>query len=380
MNKYNQFYQNIIISIFTLCLLSINVFSKPLLEVKSKDVTFQVEKVAHGLGVVWGMTFINSKNILFTQRNGNIGILNTITQQISKVNHNLIIKHGGQGGLLDVVTSPDYKNTGLIYFTYVKELNGKGVTSLATAKLSKNKLINLKDIFVTKSSSSTSHHFGSSITFDEKGHLFFGVGERGIRANAQDLTNHAGSILRLNLDGSVPFDNPFVNDKNIQPQIYSYGHRNPQGIFYDKKNEKLYSIEHGPRGGDEINIILKGGNYGWPIISYGKEYWGPISVGEGTHKKGMEQPFKVYIPSIAPSSLIIYTGDKFPKWKGDLFAGALKLTHINRIKLDSKSHEVYEERLLKSLKERIREIIQSPDGLIYFSTDNGNIYKIKPKM
>ena len=374
MNLLNK----ILIVCFSLCMLSINSLSKQALEVKSKEMTFILQKVATNLEIPWGMTFIGSNEILITQRNGNFTILNINTKKITKIHSELKVKEGGQGGLLDVIVSPEYKSDGLIYFTYVKDINGQGVTVLATAKLSNNILINIKDLFVTKSSSDTNVHFGSRIAFDEDGHLFFSIGDRGIRTNAQDLSNHAGSILRLNLDATVPKDNPFINVKNAQPQIYSYGHRNPQGLFYDKENKKLYSIEHGPRGGDEINLILEGRNYGWPIISYGKEYWGPISVGIGTHKKGMEQPFKVYIPSIAPSSLIVYSGDKFPKWKGDLFAGALKLTHINHIKLDVDGKEVYEERLFESLNERIRAIEQSPDGLIYFSTDNGTIYVIKP--
>ena len=208
--------------------------------------------------------------------------------------------------------------------------------------------------------------------------MFFGIGDRGHRPNAQDLSNHAGSIIRLNLDGSIPKDNPFINNESVLPEIWSYGHRNPQGLMYDFKYQRLWEIEHGPRGGDEINLIVAGANYGWPVISYGKEYSSPFAVGEGTHRDGMEQPVKVYIPSIAPGSLIMYSGDALSKWKGNLFSGALKLRHINRIVLDENGQVIKEERLLESLDERIRALAQSPEGWIFFSTDSGKIFRISP--
>jgi glucose/arabinose dehydrogenase len=187
---------------------------------------------------------------------------------------------------------------------------------------------------------------------------------------AQDLGNHAGSILRLNLDGSVPADNPFVGKPDARNEIWSFGHRNPQGLLFDRESRRLWSIEHGPRGGDEINLIIKGGNYGWPIISHGKEYWGPVSIGEGRSKPGMEPPRKVYIPSIAPASLILYRGQAFPEWRGDLFAGALKLRHLNRVSLSESGQAIAETRLLEDLDERIRALAQSLEGWIYLSTDS----------
>ncbi|MDH5660304.1 MAG: PQQ-dependent sugar dehydrogenase, partial [Gammaproteobacteria bacterium] len=284
----------------------------------------------------------------------------------------------GQGGMLDVAISPNYKNDGWIYFTYVKNIDGEGATVLARAKLKLNRFYEWQELLVSESTTDASQHFGSRIAFDKKGHVFFGIGDRGERPNAQDLTNHAGSIMRLNLDGSIPEDNPFVNSDSSLPEIWSYGHRNPQGLVYDIKTNRLWEIEHGPRGGDEINLIKKGANYGWPVISYGKEYWGPLAVGEGTHRKGMEQPVKVYVPSIAPGSLLIYSGTIFPQWQGNLFSGALKLRHINRIVLNKKGEAISEERLLETLDNRIRALAQSPEGWIYFSTDSGEIYRIKP--
>ena len=183
----------------------------------------------------------------------------------------------------------------------------------------------------------------------------------------------------MDLNGNVPEDNPFVHQTGALPGIWSYGHRNPQGMFYDKNLRRLWSIEHGPRGGDEINLILPGLNYGWPVISYGKEYWGPFQVGEGTEKEGMEQPVKFYVPSIAPGSLLVYSGKAFPDWKGNLFAGALKLTHLNRIKLDNAGRVIAEERLLEGLGERIRALVESPEGWLYLSTDSGKILRIRPQ-
>jgi glucose/arabinose dehydrogenase len=207
--------------------------------------------------------------------------------------------------------------------------------------------------------------------------VFFSVGDRGKRANAQDLKNHAGSILRLNMDGSVPADNPYVRHGNIKPEIWSFGHRNPQGLFFDQKTGFLWSNEHGPRGGDEINLIRVGANYGWPIVSHGKEYWAPLSVGEATSKEGMEDPAKVYIPSIAPSSLLIYRGQLFKDWEGDFLSTALALRHLNNVRLQS--GEVFETRFLEDLNERMRDVIEMQDGSLMISTDSGRILNIRPK-
>lgn len=350
--------------------------------VKSAGVPLKLEKVAEGLGIPWGMVFISPSKLLITEREGNIRLLTLNSDLKLSTNIKLLnspqVLSDGQGGMLDVAIPPNYPSSRWIYFTYVKEIDGQGSTVLARAKLNNNSFTQWQELLVSKSRTSHSYHFGSRITFDEQGHVYFGIGDRGERPNAQDLTNHAGSIIRLNLDGSVPEDNPFVEDKSALPEIWSYGHRNPQGLSYDFKDKRLWEIEHGPRGGDEINLILPGKNYGWPVISYGKEYWGPVAVGEDTHRKGIQQPLKVYIPSIAPGSLIVYTGNPLAKWKGNLFAGALKLRHINRIVINKNGMPVKEERILELLDERIRALVQSPEGWIYFSTDSGNIFLIRP--
>jgi len=354
----------------------ITVFSQNILSINSEGMNIKVEKISSNLGVVWGMTFISDEDILFTLKEGKIGILNINNKKIKNIDNVPKVQYYGQGGLLDVQKSPNFNRDKYLYFTYVKNVKGEGVTVLSRAKFYNNELISWKELLVSKSSSDTSRHFGSRITFDENSYIYFSIGDRGFRPNGQDLSTHAGSIIRLNIDGTVPKDNPFVKQKGKLAEIYSFGHRNPQGLFYDKVTKNLWSVEHGPRGGDEINLIQKGKNYGWAKVSYGKEYWNPLYVGEAREKEGIEKPKKVFTPSIAPSSLIVYRGKTFKKWNGDILVGALKLTHLNRIVLNKNNEVIKEERLLKELGERIRDVIQSPKGDLYISTDSGNIYRL----
>lgn len=346
---------------------------------KSEGMSFQLEKVVEGLGVPWALEFLDDELLLFTERSGRLGVLNLENGQISYLSGLPPIEPSGQGGLLDLKLSPNFFADQTLFFTYSREEKGKMATVLASAQLNGQQLENWKDILVTRSLNRGGRHFGSRIAFDNLGYLFFSVGDRGERDNAQNLSNHAGSILRIEGNGSVPLGNPFLKRQDALPEIWSYGHRNPQGLVFDEERNTLWAIEHGPRGGDELNRIKKGANYGWPVISYGKEYWAPISVGEGTHKAGMEQPEKVYIPSIAPGSLLLYSGQAFPEWQGDLFAGALALKHLNHLKLNQSGQVLEEKRLLIELDERIRALVQSPEGWIYLSTDSGRIYRIRPE-
>lgn len=342
----------------------------------SEGEPFKVERLIKGKGVIWGMDFISPQQMIFTERVGNAYLFDIKSGDLLEVTGEPKVYAEGQGGLLDVAVSPNFNKDGRLYFTYSKPQGDQAATTLAWAKLKGRELVEWQDLLITKSATPTSRHFGSRITFDGQGHVFFGVGDRGERANGQNLAVHAGSILRLNLDGSVPKDNPFLNVDNALPEIWSYGHRNPQGLVFDKTTGLLWEIEHGPRGGDELNLIAKGQNYGWALISRGKEYWGPVAVGEDTHREGMIDAEKVYIPSIAPSSLMVYHGKAFPQWQGDLFAGALALQHLNRIKLNKEHKAVGEERLLESVRYRIRALREGPDGWIYFSTDTGEIARI----
>lgn len=349
-----------------------------LLPIQSIAVDFKLEQVAQLPGIPWGMDFIDQNKLIVNLRSGSAFIVDIHQATTTRLSGMPDVAANGQGGLFDVAIGPNFKTQGWIYFTYSKASDKGDVTTLARARLQGVVLIDWQDLLITDSATSTSRHFGSRIAFDGQDHVFFGIGDRGVRDNAQNLNNHAGSILRLRLDGSVPPDNPFVNQKNKRAEIWSHGHRNPQGLLFDPKKQTLWEIEHGPRGGDEINLIKKGRNYGWPVVSHGKEYWGPISVGEGTEKPGMEQPHKVYIPSIAPGSLMLYTGEAFPEWQNSLFAGALKLQHLNRIPVLANNRLGKEARLLEDLNERIRALTQSPQGWIYFSTDSGKIMRLSP--
>ena len=339
--------------------------------------SFKIETLAENQGIVWGMDFISDRQMIFTERNGQARLLNIKNGQVTQLSGLPEVYARSQGGLLDVKISPDFKQSGWIYFTYSKPHNNSAVTTLARAKLSNDSLTEWQDLLISRSESNSNIHFGSRIAFDEKGHVFFGIGDRGERENGQMFDNHAASILRLNLDGSVPKDNPFVGNPNYLPELWSVGHRNPQGLVYDSQRDILWEIEHGPRGGDEINIIQKGENYGWPDVSHGKEYWGPIAVGV-RQKPGMIDPVKVYIPSIAPGSLMLYQGDAFPEWRGSLFAGALVLRHLNLIHLSEGGKVLNEQRLLEGLNERIRTLTQDTNGFIYFSTDSGKIMRLIP--
>jgi len=338
----------------------------------------RVEQLLSGLGVPWGMAFVSPQRMLITERSGQAHLLDLQTRALETLQGLPEIVAEGQGGLLDVVVGPNYQSDGWIYFTYSRPANAEAATTLARARLDNLQLVDWQDLLITDSATSSRNHFGSRIAFDQKGHVFFGVGDRGERHEAQNLSNHQGTIMRLNLDGSVPADNPFMRDTSVRAEIWSYGHRNPQGMAYDLQHQRLWSIEHGPRGGDEINRVLPARNYGWPVISHGKEYWGPISIGDGTSKAGMEQPYKVYIPSIAPGSLMLYRGAAFPQWQGSLFAGALKLRHLNHISLSASGEVIGEQRLLEDLQERIRALLQGPEGWIYFSTDSGRILRMRP--
>jgi len=351
--------------------------------IQSEKATFALEEVIDGLGIPWGLAFISDSQLLITEREGSVKLLDLQSKTLSPVQSAPEVMAENQGGLLDVAVPPDFTAGDWIYFTYVRDKDDEGVTVLARAKLmsdqsGSNKLVQWQDLLETRSATDSGRHFGSRIVFDENGYVYFGVGDRGERPSSQDLTNHAGTVMRLHRDGRVPKDNPFTQRNDVLPEIWSYGHRNPQGMAYDYDNKRLWLIEHGPRGGDEINLVLPGRNYGWPVISYGKEYWGPLAVGEGTHREGMEQPIKQYTPSIAPGSLLLYAGDAFPAWRGNLFSGALKLTHLNRVTLSEDGRAIAEERLLTDLGERIRALAQGPRGWLYFSTDSGKVYVMKP--
>jgi glucose/arabinose dehydrogenase len=336
----------------------------------------KVEKVLADQGVIWGFDFIGQNQIIFTERSGAIKLFDLRDQKVTVLSGVPKSADVGQGGMLDIRLHPQFAENREVFFTYSVEQGGKYSTRLSKATLdsSGKKLINLKVLFTAQPFFSQTHHFGSRVVFDGKGHLFLSVGDRGNRDLAQDLKTHNGKILRLDLNGVAPKTNPFTNLKGALPEIWSLGHRNPQGLFYEKQTDTLWEQEHGPRGGDEINKVLPGKNYGWPIITYGREYTGP-KIGQGTEKVGMEQPLKYYIPSIAPSGLVVYSGKLMKKWQGHILSGALKSTHINQLYQDKKN-QWQEKKMLKGLGRRIRNLGEDSNGNLYASTDSGEILRL----
>lgn len=319
------------------------------------------EKVAEKMGVVWGFDFLSNEEIIATDRAGIISLYNFKTKKRTILEGTPKVFHQDQGGLLDVRLHPDFTKNHFFYFSYSYEENGKNTTRLARAKLENNQMKDLQILFTANAWSENKIHFGSRIAFDGKGYLFLSVGERNEREKAQDLKVHNGKILRMKDDGS-------------EVEVWTYGHRNPQGLFYDRTTGKLWVAEHGPRGGDEINLIEKGKNYGWPLVSYGKEYWGP-KISDKPTKEGVTDPIYQFTPSIAGCGLVIYYGDKKPEWRKSFFQGALKLLHLNRLYSNEKNI-LKEERLFQDQYGRIRNVAESPDGYLYFSTDSGEIYRV----
>ena len=344
--------------------------------VQSEKQKFGIETITDDLSNPWGIAFLPDGRILVTERRGDIRIIKDGKLLDEEVSGVPAVYASGQGGLLDIQLHPDYKNNGWIYLSYSKPGSGGGGTTIARAKINGNSLTDLQELFSAQPFSGSGVHFGSRIAFDGKGYMFFSSGERGTMSNAQTLTNHLGKILRLHDDGRVPSDNPFVNTAGAKPEIWSYGHRNPQGLIFDKETGTLYEHEHGPQGGDELNIVEKGKNYGWPAITFGDQYGGG-TISEFTSKPGMEQPVTYWKPSIAPCGLAKVTGDKYPGWKGNLLVGALAFQHVARVELSNNKY-VKQEKLLDK-KARVRAIALSPDGFIYVATESpGMLLKLVP--
>ena len=323
------------------------------------------------------MTFISKDEILVTEKSGIL--FRVFEGKKTEVSGLPEIYVRGQGGLLDVATAPDFETSKLIFFT-AGSTDGEGSggnTALYSAKLEADKLTNLKQLYKGKENSKKGQHWGSRIAFDNKGYIYFSIGDRGNReVNPQDITRDGGKIYRLNLDGSIPTDNPFYNEKGSKKAIYSYGHRNPQGMLRHPKTGEIWVHEHGPRGGDEINIIGAGKNYGWPKITYGINYSGtPIT--NDRELPGLEQPFYYWVPSIAPSGMAFSTSENYPKWKDNLLVGSLKFEYLELLVI--KNNKVRERHKVLEGIGRIRDVKQGPDGLIYIGVEGKGILKIIPK-
>jgi glucose/arabinose dehydrogenase len=339
---------------------------------------FTLEKVVNGIAVPWGMTWLPDGDMLVTNRAGEMyrvsdGVAGMPLQGLPAIHAN------GQGGLLDIQLHPDYANNGWIYFSYSSpEGRGDGShTAIMRAKLQGTSLVEQEVIYKGEGNTNRRQHYGSRIEFDDAGYLYFSIGDRGAHfENVQDLSRDGGKIYRLHDDGRVPADNPFVGNADAKPAIYSYGHRNPQGMAKNPVTGQIWAHEHGPQGGDEVNIIQSGKNYGWPIIGYGVNYGGaPLAV--ATHREGVEQPVYYWDPSIAPSGMTFVTSDKYPDWQGDLLVGSLKFAYI--VKLDLDGDEVTGTETLFEGIGRVRNLREGPDGYIYVATEGNGILRIVPE-
>ena len=345
----------------------------------SGDEEFNVILLASDLDHPWSIAILPDSRILITERPGRLFLYEPgQAGALREVAGLPEISPNGQGGLLDVVLHPDFQSNGWVYLTYSSSYERGFGTTLARGRLRGAALTDVRELFRMSGPDRSGQHFGSRLAFGTDGKLYMTIGERGSRDRAQDTGDHAGSVLRLNDDGSVPADNPFVGTPGALPEIYSYGHRNAQGLALGPTGE-MWLHEHGPRGGDEINIVAPGANYGWPVISYGAEYGSGRPVGEGTSMPGMMQPLTYWVPSIAPSGMTFYDGEAFPSWNGDLFVGALAGEHLRRVDLED-GRIVGQEVLLQGVVGRIRDVRTGPDGLLYFITDEdrGGLYRLEP--
>ncbi len=345
--------------------------------VQSQLHDFRVVTVAEGLDFPWSIAFLPGGDLRVTERPGNIRVIRngTVSDPIEGVPE---VRFGGQGGLMDLVLHPEFESNRTVYFSYSKpnDDGSEGTTAVARARFEDDRLSNVEVIFEADAWSAGQGHYGSRLAFDRDGYLFVTVGDRQAPPRgdlfghpAQDLTNHIGTILRLNDDGSVPADNPFVGRTDALPEIWSYGHRSPQGLAFHPGTGALWQNEHGPQGGDELNLIEPGLNYGWPVIGYGVNYGAGAPIHESWQHEDMELPVHHWTPSIGTSGLMIYDGDAFPNWRGDVFVGGLALQQVARVTLEG-TNVLNEEILLRGLG-RIRDVRQGPDGFIYIAVDSG---------
>ena len=331
--------------------------------------------VLTGLDEPWGLAFLPDGGFLVTERDGRLRHA-TPQGQLIDIGGLPKISARGQGGLLDIAVARDFRQSREVFLTYSKPQGRGSGTALAIARLSPqgDRLDDLREIFQMRPGSSGGRHFGSRIVEAGDGTLFVTLGERGDGASAQDRSRHNGSIIRINRDGTVPADNPFVDTDGALPEIWSWGHRNPQGAALDLQGQ-LWVNEHGAMGGDEVNRITKGANYGWPVISYGRDYDGS-KIGQGSSAPGLEQPAYYWDPSIAPSGLMIYSGKLWPEWKGDFFSGSLKFDYLSRL---DPGGGWTEERIQSDATERARDVVEAPDGTIWFlSVGQGAVYRLSP--
>ena len=338
---------------------------------KSKHHNYQVERVFEGFERPWSLAFLPDGRMLVTERPGRLNLLNPANGSRAAVRGVPQVAAFGQGGLLDVALHPDFKSSPFVYLSYSASGEGGYTTHVGRGQLEGNELRNFQVLFVARPYIGGGQHFGSRLVFDRDGHLFITIGDRGQRHNAQKLDNYHGKLVRLTADGKPPPDNPFVKREGALPGIWTYGHRNAQGLTLHPETGVLWLHEHGPRGGDELNLPKPGRNYGWPEATFGREYFGP-RIGKEPPLPGMEPPIHHWTPSIAPSGMAFYYGKDFPRWRGDLFVGALVQQKLVRLRLKGE-RVVEEEDLLKELGWRIRDVRVGPDDELYVLADESNV-------
>jgi aldose sugar dehydrogenase len=350
------------------------------LVIQTERIRIRVKAVAEGLEHPWSLAFLPDGRMLVTERPGRLRIAKRDGSLSAPLPNVPAVAVVGQGGLLDVATAPDFRESGLIYFSYSEARDGGNGTSVARARLSEQGLTDLQVVFRQLPAADSPAHFGSRLVFRRDGSLFITLGERALKhftIRAQGLDTHFGKIVRITPEGRAPDDNPFLSVPGAMPEIWSYGHRNVQGAALHPRTGELWITEHGPKGGDELNIARSGANYGWPLVTYGVAYSGD-RIGIGAEREGIEKPIKYWAPSIGTSGLAFCDGSRFPQWNGNLLVGGLYGVLV-RLELDA-NRVVHEETLLPQLKQRFRDVRQGPDGLIYVLTDSprGKILRIEP--
>jgi len=340
----------------------------------SEQSSYKLDLVVGDVEIPWSIAQLPDGSLLYTEKAGLLIRFSSGTKIIIHDFENVFTN--GQAGLFDVVLDPDYKTNGWLYLAIATSSDGgkTGNTEIFRTKLENNKLTNLESLYKGDPDTDKPYHFGGRIAFDKEGYLYFAIGDRGNRdENPQDITRDGGKIYRINRDGTIPTDNPFYNSPGAKKAIYSYGHRNPQGLIYNPAVDQIWDSEHGPRGGDEMNIIRAGENNGWPVISYGINYNG-TKFTDITKKEGMQDPLLYWVPSIAPCGMDYVTSDYYPEWKGDILIGSLKFRYLNRCDMEG-AKVVKQERLFDN-KGRVRDVFQAPDGFIYVSIEYEGIYKV----
>jgi len=347
--------------------------------IRSQEHSFTPVKVVEGLEHPWSLVFLPDGRILVTERPGRLRIVRDGRLEPRPVGGLPQIVARGQGGLLDVVLHPAYGENGLVYFSYAGPGPGGLGTEVARGRLAGDRIEDLQVLFRMIPKTESGHHFGCRLVFDRAGYLYITLGDRGEMDRAQLPGDHAGSVIRLFAAGGVPPDNPFVGRSGWRPEKFTLGNRNIQGAALHPRTGEVWMHEHGPQGGDELNVVRAGVNYGWPVITHGVNYVTGTKIGEGTHKAGMAQPLHLWTPSIAPSGMAFYGGDAFPRWRGDLFVGALRGQMLVRLRLEGEQ-VIGEERLLAGVLGRIRDVREGPDGRLYLLTDarNGALVRLDP--